>query len=82
MNQKRIVNPFNYYFKSMFTNSNYILPPLNKLLAPSSQLSQTDIESSDAFEALVTLNLSNASGYDDISSHFLTLCYFFNNNCY
>ena len=48
---------FNEYFISVFTRSNYILPPVKDLPTPNTQLSHIAITPGDVFEALVIYNI-------------------------
>ena len=69
-----IVHLFNNYFNSVFNNSSFVLPSIDKLPTPSSQLNHIEIEECDVYEALMSLKTSKASGCDDISPYFLKLC--------
>ena len=73
-NPNSVVQLFNNYFISVFTNSDFVLPSLDKLSTPSNQLNHIKITSDDVFENLMSLNISKAGGCDDISPHFLKLC--------
>ena len=71
-NSQPVVDPhikaslFNVYFNSVFTTSDFILPPTDGLPSPTDQLSSIVIDASDVFEAISSLNSSKAPGIDDI----------------
>ena len=51
---------FNQYFNSVFSTSDFVLPPIHELLTPQSQLSNIQIDSSDVFNARHSLDPSKA----------------------
>ena len=65
---------FNSYFNSVFTVSDFILPPANQRPTPTEQLSHISIDSDDVADALQFLNTTKAPGTDDISPLILKLC--------
>ena len=65
---------FNRYFNSVFTVSDFILPPPDQQPTPSNQLSHIAIDPSDVFKALASLNCTKAPGIDDISPLILKHC--------
>ena len=65
---------FNSYFNSVFTISDFILPPPDQRPTPSNQLSHIVIDPSDVFKALASLNCTKAPGIDDISPLILKHC--------
>ena len=69
-----IVHLFNNYFNSVFTKSNFVLPSVDKLPTPSSQFNCIEIDERDVYEALMSLNISKASGCDGISLFSQALC--------
>ena len=77
---KTITNPlikarlFNSYFNSVFSTSNFVLPPLDQLPTPTNQLSNITINASDVFESLSALNPTKAPGIDGMSPVILKLC--------
>lgn len=72
-----IANGFNEFFHSIFTSSNYVLPDMDALLSPSSQLSSITINSGDVFTALVCLKYDKAMGCDNMSAKVLKACAMF-----
>ena len=79
-NSQPVVDPhikaslFNSYFNSVFTTSDFILPPIDSLPSPTDQLSSIVIDASDVFEAISSLNPSKAPGIDDINPAILKIC--------
>uniref|UniRef100_A0A1X7TYA5 Endonuclease/exonuclease/phosphatase domain-containing protein n=1 Tax=Amphimedon queenslandica TaxID=400682 RepID=A0A1X7TYA5_AMPQE len=67
-------NLFNSFFNSTFVKSNFNLPPVNSLPAPSSQLSHIDFSASDVFKKLSQLNIYKSGGVDKIHPLLLKLC--------
>ena len=57
---------FNSYFHSVFTQSSFPLPPVDKLLSPEVTLSDIVISESDVYSALNSLDPSKAMGIDGI----------------
>lgn len=70
----KIAEAFNDFFHSTFTRSEFVLPSIDELPTPSSQLSSIDIDISDTFEALAKLNSDKAMGCDNISPKVLKTC--------
>lgn len=68
---------FNNYFNSVFTKSDFLLPPLKDLPSPSSQLHHISISSTDVLNSLNTLKLNKAPGVDDLSPSIIKLCFFY-----
>ena len=68
------VDLFNSFFNSVFTDSDFHLPPMSCMPTPSSQLSSIDITTDDVYDQLSTLVTSKAYGCDSISPHLLKLC--------
>ena len=62
------------YFNSIFTVSDFVLPPLQSLPSPSSQLHHISISSSDVLDALAALQHNKAPGVDDLSPSLIKLC--------
>ena len=62
------------YFNSIFTVSDFVLPPLQSLPSPSSQLHHISISSSDVLDALAALQHNKAPGVDDLSPSLIELC--------
>ena len=69
-----IANAFNVYFNSIFTRSQFILPPCDKLPTPSLQLNNISISSDDVYLALSKLKVNKAPGCDNVSPHLVHLC--------
>lgn len=67
-------NLFNSYFNSTFVKSNFNLPPVNSLPAPSSQLFHIDFSASDVFKKQSQLNIYKSGGVDKIHPLLLKLC--------
>ena len=65
---------FNEYFNSVFTVSDFTLPPVNELPTPSDQLSSIDIDLADVADALHHLNTSKAPGTDGVYPLILKVC--------
>ena len=65
---------FNSYFHSVFTQSSFPLPPVDKLLSPEVTLSDIVISESDVYSALNSLDPSKAMGIDDIGPKILKHC--------
>ena len=65
---------FNNFFNSVFTRSNFILPPIDNLPSPSLQISSITIKPNDVSEALSSLDPSKASGCDNVSPYVLRHC--------
>ena len=65
---------FNNYFNSVFTRSNYILPPVYTLPTPELQLSEIRITEEEVLETLSALDPSKAPGCDNISPLVLKRC--------
>ena len=60
------VKLFNQFFNSTFTVSDFVLPSLNSLPCPNSQLSHINIDSSDVYQTLIKLDPTKAVGCDKI----------------
>ena len=65
---------FNDYFFSVFTQSSYVLPPVDELPKPDASLSDIVISESDVFNALTSLDSNKAMGIDRIGPHILKHC--------
>ena len=63
---------FNIFFHSTFTN--FVLPPMAELPAPSSHLSSISIDASDTFTVLSRLDQDKAIGCDKIIPKILRAC--------
>ena len=73
------VDLFNSFFNSVFSCSDFILPPMSQLPTPSNHLSSIDVSSinvssEDVYTALSSLDPTKAFGCDQISPRLLTLC--------
>ena len=55
------VNLFNSYFNSIFSSSDFILPPMSQLPTPSAQLSTINISSEDVYLAIMSLNQNEST---------------------
>uniref|UniRef100_A0A1X7TY12 Uncharacterized protein n=1 Tax=Amphimedon queenslandica TaxID=400682 RepID=A0A1X7TY12_AMPQE len=55
---------FNLYFNSVFTSTDFLLPPMDQLPTPSNELSSIDTSCKDVYLALMSLNLSKPFGCD------------------
>ena len=53
---------FNCYFNSVFTSSDFVLPPPNQHPTPNNQLNHITIDPSDVHQALLALNTTKAHG--------------------
>ena len=79
-NSQPVVDPhikaslFNVCFNSVFTTSDFILPPTYSLPSPTDLLSSIVIDVSDVFEAISSLNPSKAPGIDYINPLILKTC--------
>uniref|UniRef100_A0A1X7U1S8 Uncharacterized protein n=1 Tax=Amphimedon queenslandica TaxID=400682 RepID=A0A1X7U1S8_AMPQE len=51
-------------FNSVFTSTDFLLPPMDQLPTPSNELSSIDTSCKDVYLALMSLNLSKPFGYD------------------
>ena len=60
------VSLFNTFFHSVFTHSEFQIPPLEELPVPANSLSDIGISELDVFEILSTLDASKAMGFDGI----------------
>ena len=58
---------FNQFFNSTFTSSNYILPTMSSLQAPTTQLGIIEFTETEVFEVLVKCDPTKAVGCDMIS---------------
>ena len=65
---------FNTYFYSVFTQSSFILPPVDKLQVPASTLSGITVLEIDVYVALSSLDPTKAMGIDSNGSRVLKLC--------
>ena len=70
----QIAELFNAYFNSTFTSSDFILPSLDQLPIPSSQLSEISTNQSEVFELLSSLDPTKSLGNDGISPKVLKHC--------
>ena len=76
------VKLFNQFFNSTFTVSDFVLPSLNSLPCPNSQLSHIidsrvshiNIDSSDVYQTLIKLDPTKAVGCDTIPPRLLKYC--------
>ena len=68
------VDLFNSFFNSVFSSSDFVLPPMSQLPTPSNHLSSIDVSSEDVYTALSSLDPTKAFGCDQISPRLLTLC--------
>ena len=67
-------NIFNDFFNSTFTRSDYVLPAFQVLPTPKSQLYQIEINSTEIFQALRSLDTSKAFGSDNMVPAVLKHC--------
>ena len=65
---------FNKFFHSVFSTTNYVLPPTTDLPIPESPINDVVITVSDIFNTLSSLDPSKASGLDGIGSNLLKYC--------
>ena len=65
---------FNEFFHSTFTQSNYVLPAVDLLPSPHTQLCTIDIDDNDVYEALSILDTTKAMGTDNASPRVLKAC--------
>ena len=72
-------NLFNRFFNSTFSSSTYVLPPVECLPTPTSQLSHIDITPIDVYNALSSIDPTKAVGCDNIHPYILKHC---NNSLY
>lgn len=68
------VDLFNTFFNSVFTQSDFVLPPISQMPIPSVQLPCIEITSDDVYSHLLTLDTSKATGCDSLSVRVLKLC--------
>ena len=68
------VDLFNSFFNSVFSSSDFVLPPMSQLPTPSNHLSSINVSSEDVYTALSSLDPTKAFGCDQISPRLLTLC--------
>ena len=68
------VNLFNTCFHSVFTQSSFNIPPLDRLPQPHSTLRDIIITESDMYEGLILLNPVKAMGIDGIGPKLLKHC--------
>ena len=64
---------FNQYFDSVFSNSDFVLQPIEELPRPQSQF-KIEIFPADVFNALHSLYPSKATGCDNIRPYILKFC--------
>ena len=67
-------NLFNRFFNSTFSSSTYVLPPVECLPTPTSQLSHIDITPIDVYNALSSIDPTKAIGCDNIHPYILKHC--------
>ena len=67
-------NLFNTFFNSVFTGSDFILPPVDELPTPSTQLSSITITYDEVLSCLLKIETGKASGCDRISARVLKMC--------
>lgn len=65
---------FNKFFHSVFTQSEFQIPPLKDLPVPIDKLSDVSISEQDVFDALTSLDPSKAMGIDGIGPMVLKRC--------
>ena len=65
---------FNQYFHSVFTASDYILPPFESIATTPVTLSDIVISEDEVYHALITLDPSKAMGLDGIGPRVLRAC--------
>ena len=65
---------FNSFFNSVFTTSDFTLPPIDCMPTPSSQLSSITVTTDEVYTQLSSLDTSKACGCDCISPSLLRLC--------
>ncbi len=65
---------FNQYFNSTFTHNNFVLPPLEALPTPQSQLNNLVFTSEEMYYLFNQLDCSKSPGCDDISGYILKGC--------
>ena len=65
---------FNTYFYSVFTQSSFILPPVDELQVPASTLSDITVSEIDVYMALSSLDPTKAMGIYGIGPNVLKLC--------
>ena len=67
---------FNKYFNSIFTVSDFSLPPVQELPTPANKLSNISIEPSDVYQALSNLKFKfkKSPGCDNICPQLHLLC--------
>ena len=65
---------FNNFFHSTFTQSDFVLPSVDRLPSPCVQLSCLEFDEADVYMALVNLDLNKASGCDGINPKLLKYC--------
>ena len=68
------VNLFNKFFHSVFTQSSFTMPSLDKLPQPHPCLSDITITEADVYEGLASLNPMKAMGIDGIGPKLLKHC--------
>ena len=64
----------NQYFYSIFTQSDFILPPLSNIPTPQDCLNVIHIEEKDVYSALSCLDSNKAMGIDNIGPMLLKTC--------
>ena len=65
---------FNTFFHSVFTQSSFLIPPLESLPTPTTTLSDIGISEMDVYEALSSLDTTKAEGHDHIGPKILKHC--------
>ena len=65
---------FNNYFHSVFTTSDFILPPVRDIPKPQSTIGQISVTETEGYQTLISLDPSKAKGCDGISPRLLKLC--------
>ena len=65
---------FNSYFHSVFTQSNFCIPPVSELPLPAQSCDDFVISEADVFQALSNLDPNKAMGCDSISPRVLKHC--------
>ena len=62
------------YFHSVFTQSLFVLPPIDEIPVPETSLTDIVISESDVFTALTLLDPTKAMGIDGIGPYILKKC--------
>ena len=65
--RKQKAEQFNYYFNTVFTASNFIIPPPDKKPTPTNQLNHLINNPTDVYVSFIPLNTPKVLGPDDIT---------------